>query len=48
MSNKCVWEFNVNGLWHNDCEYSNDFDHYEVSNLFKFCPYCGKEIEVKG
>jgi hypothetical protein len=42
---KCVWEWVDNGArYETACE--NGADHYNEVKYFKFCPYCGWEIEV--
>jgi hypothetical protein len=49
MSEKCVWkvlnDYNGNGFI-TDCRMRVHESNY--CSKFEYCPYCGKEIEVKG
>ena len=48
MNKKCTWVFGHNE-WHVECGHRFPFDLRFGPNRrdFKFCPYCGEEIEVK-
>ena len=49
-SEVCVWELDYN-FYYPGCgfNYSNEFPQYTPHDKdFKFCPFCGKPIEVKG
>lgn len=45
----CVWKYSIDGYYLTECEKAFEFSHDEPfeNGEFKYCPYCGKEIEVK-
>ena len=43
----CEWEMMSYDEAYSDCEENHYFDIQEVQ-AFKYCPYCGKKIEIKG
>jgi hypothetical protein len=43
---KCVWAWFDNGARY-ETECGHGADHYSECEYFKYCPYCGREIEVK-
>lgn len=49
MNEKCEWVFDKQeGYWSNGCmNFVSGEDINPYTSGFKFCPYCGKEIEVK-
>jgi len=49
MNEKCVWTIHCDsaGEWYSiECR-KYDTTYYEKNNQWKYCPYCGREIEVK-
>ena len=45
---KCVWKRKI--FWFTGCGYAfrkSEKEHFDIVNLFKFCPYCGSKIEVR-
>jgi len=45
---KCEWDRDNDGCYESTCENAFEFnDGTFEENGFKFCPYCGREIEVK-
>lgn len=51
MSDTCKWIYNYmieDGVYETSCSHSFFFDSGDVKeNNFKFCPFCGKEIEAE-
>ena len=54
MSDKCVWKpasgigALIDDYWDTNCGEAFYFDTGGIEeNGFNFCPYCGKEIEVR-
>jgi len=46
MIDRCRWYENEE-LWETTCDYVFEFlDNGPEENLFKYCPFCGLEIEV--
>jgi hypothetical protein len=50
---KCKWKldtdydrtyYDVFGLYYTECNHEFDESHYHIGD-FKYCPFCGKEIE---
>lgn len=47
MSEKCSWKYDdIGECWDTDCDRVFRFMESSDRDDFKFCPYCGKEIEV--
>ena len=49
MKDKCVWEYTTNDMdyYETSCNNAFQFNYGEKDDNFKYCPYCGKEIEVE-
>ena len=43
--NKCVWVRDITGA-HTACQHTLRSINHLAFKPFKYCPYCGKEIEV--
>lgn len=46
MADKCVWLPDFDGsVWNTDCGQAFCFEvGTPTENLYRFCPYCGKEL----
>lgn len=43
----CLWGQDENGIWETGCGHAFEFtDSGPTENYFRFCPYCGKPLEV--
>lgn len=43
----CVWFEDDDGIWQTDCKQGHIFENgTPFQNEFRFCPYCGKRIEI--
>ena len=49
MSDKrCIWEYeDTHGYYDTGCSNAFQFVYDEKEKAFKYCPYCGKEIQIK-
>jgi len=47
-ADKCVWKLvRATYFWRTKCKNKVWTDTMDKKDAFNFCPYCGKEIEVK-
>jgi len=44
MESKCIWLRQPNGWFEGAAHANEDQEHKSVQNVWRFCPYCGKEI----
>lgn len=49
MNEYCTWSEDEDGVWWTVCKEMHEFyDGTPKDNNYKFCPYCGKELEEVG
>lgn len=51
MKDTCEWEYDEDyddNVWNTECDNQHYFEEGGIKeNSYKFCPYCGKKIEIK-
>ena len=46
MPGKCVWiPDDLHDYYETSCDHAFSFEYGKREKEFKYCPYCGKEIE---
>ena len=44
---KCIWQYNVHyEIYDTDCEEIFPIVESDIEEEFKYCPFCGKKIEI--